>query len=593
MTSDYTELVDEEEQDESRGETRPQRSFLIADCGSVNTTVTLFDLVDGQFRFVARGSSLTTAGPPWHDFSRGLGQAIGRISEATGRVLLYEGGHLVRPSRPDGTGIDVFGATVSLPEPLRVLLVGLVEDVSLASARRALGAVCAVEADSFGLADGRSQREQVQAIIEQEFDLVLVVGGTDGGADEKLKKLVETLSLGLSMLEESQRPIVIYAGNRSLRTYVSSTLGDLTDIYFAGNVRPRHDFEDLTELIDLLDRAYLDDKVTRIRGIEEIANWSNFGLTTTARGLGTICEYLGLARGGRVLCLDVGSSGVALAMADVKEAHLTVRSDLGMGRPIKNVFNLAENKEILRWIGREGLGAELENLVLNRSLLPQALPLDDDEMLLEQALLREIVRQVQDASVERWGGSNGNQHPSIRQLLLRGGALVNAERPGAVLLAVLDGLQPVGVFSVLLDRLGILPGLGLLAPYNAQLVVQVLNSGALEELGWVIAPRGRAKNGQTALAIQLEASDSQTMQVDVAAGSLEVIPLPPGDFAKLSLQPASTLDIGAGEGKRRKIEVSGGTVGLVIDARGRPLTLPDDDATRKSQVQQWFRDIGG
>ncbi|MDX1402764.1 MAG: hypothetical protein R3245_12645, partial [Kiloniellales bacterium] len=62
---------------------------------------------------------------------------------------------------------------------------------------------------------------------------------------------------------------------------------------------------------------------------------------------------------------------------------------------------------------------------------------------------------------------------------------------------------------------------------------------------------------------------------------------------KLSLQPASTLDIGAGEGKRRKIEVSGGTVGLVIDARGRPLTLPDDDATRKSQVQQWFRDIGG
>lgn len=592
MTSDYTQPVDEEEQDESRGETRPQRSFLVADCGSVNTTVTLFDLVDGQFRFMARGGSLTTAGPPWHDFSRGLGQAVDLVSQATGRILLYEGGNLVRPSRPDGTGIDVFAATVSLPEPLRVLLVGLVEDVSLASARRALGAVCAVEVDSFGLADGRSQREQVQAIIEQEIDLVLVVGGIDGGADKKLKKLVETLSLGLGMLGESQRPIIIYAGNRSLRTYVSSTLGDLTDVYFAGNVRPRHDLEDLTELIDLLDRAYLDDKVTRIRGLEEIANWSNFDLTSTARGLGAVCEYLGLDRGGRVLCLDVGSSGVALATADAREAHLTVRNDLGMGRPIKNVLNFAGNTDMLKWIGREDSATDLDDLVLNRSLLPQAVPLSEDDLLLEQALLREIVRQVQGASIKLWDGANGNQYRSIRQLLLRGGALVNAERPGPMLLAVLDGLQPVGIFSVLLDRLGILPALGLLAPHNAQLVVQVLNSGALEELGWVIAPRGQGKNGETALTIQLEASDSQTMEVDVAAGSVEVIPLPPGDSAKLNLQPASMLDIGSGEGKSRKIEVSGGTVGLVIDARGRPLTLPEDDDTRKSQVQQWFRDVG-
>ena len=181
----------------------------------------------------------------------------------------------------------------------------------------------------------------------------------------------------------------------------------------------------------------------------------------------------------------------------------------------------------------------------------------------------------------------------IKRLLLRGGALVNVSRFVPALVAVLDGLQPTGIFPVALDRLGILPALGLLAPYNAQLAVQVLNSGALEELGWVIAPAGRPKTGQAALRVLLEADGAQALQVEVAAGSLEVIPLPPGHSAKLTLQPSSGLDIGAGSGKTRKIDVWGGTVGLVVDARGRPLELPEDEVTRKSQVQQWFRDVGG
>jgi hypothetical protein len=593
MISDFARLSDDEVEEELPEATRPQRSFLVADCGNANTSVTLFDIVDGQFRFIASGVSLTTAGPPWYDFSRGLRQAIARISEATGRVLLHEGGSIIRPSRSDGAGVDVFGAVASLADPVRVLLIGLMEDVSLASARRALGSVYTEEVDCFGLADGRSQQEQVQAIIEQEIDFVLVVGGTDSGADKKLIRLVETLSLGLIMLDESQRPAVIFAGNRALRTTVAEVLDDLTDVFFANNVRPSHDRENLAQLVSLLDRAYLDEKVTKVPGMEMVANWSSYNLVSTARALGDICEYLGVDCGGRILCLDVGSNSVTLAAANKNEVQLTVRSDLGIGRPVKNVVNIAGREGILGWTAGEGSVIELDDLSLNKSLLPQSMPLDGDEVLLEQALLREIIRQVLDESTERWVKDNGGAYTSIRQLLLRGGALVNVARLGPMLLAVLDGLQPTGIFPVSLDRLGILPALGLLAAQNAQLAVQVLNSGALEALGWVIAPDGQAKMGQTAIRAKLEADGAQAMQVDVAGGSLEVIPLPPGDTAKLTLQPASMLDIGVGAGKTRKIEVWGGTVGLVIDARGRPLKLPKDVVTRKSQVQQWFRDVGG
>jgi hypothetical protein len=34
-------------------------------------------------------------------------------------------------------------------------------------------------------------------------------------------------------------------------------------------------------------------------------------------------------------------------------------------------------------------------------------------------------------------------------------------------------------------------------------------------------------------------------------------------------------------------------VGLIVDARGRPLQLPADPYARMAQVQQWLWDMGG
>ena len=34
--------------------------------------------------------------------------------------------------------------------------------------------------------------------------------------------------------------------------------------------------------------------------------------------------------------------------------------------------------------------------------------------------------------------------------------------------------------------------------------------------------------------------------------------------------------------------VTGGLSGIIIDARGRPLTLPTDDATRLRKIKEWM-----
>ncbi len=47
--------------------------------------------------------------------------------------------------------------------------------------------------------------------------------------------------------------------------------------------------------------------------------------------------------------------------------------------------------------------------------------------------------------------------------------------------------------------------------------------------------------------------------------------------------------MGRGSGKRRKVVVEGGVVGIILDARGRPLTLPDDNNARKQKLIEWFK----
>jgi hypothetical protein len=55
------------------------------------------------------------------------------------------------------------------------------------------------------------------------------------------------------------------------------------------------------------------------------------------------------------------------------------------------------------------------------------------------------------------------------------------------------------------------------------------------------------------------------------------------------------VDIGRGLGRGGKpYKVQGGAVGLIIDARGRPLVnaLPSDADERLQRVQQWLWDVG-
>jgi len=111
-------------------------SLLALDIGTIKTRALLFDVINGRYRFIATGSSKTTTGPPYLDAGEGVRLALNQLATLTGRVFLGSGNILITPSRPDGSGVDGFVLTMSAGPPLKVVAVGLLEEVSVESARR-------------------------------------------------------------------------------------------------------------------------------------------------------------------------------------------------------------------------------------------------------------------------------------------------------------------------------------------------------------------------------------------------------------------------------------------------------------------------
>jgi hypothetical protein len=123
--------------------------------------------------------------------------------------------------------------------------------------------------------------------------------------------------------------------------------------------------------------------------------------------------------------------------------------------------------------------------------------------------------------------------------------------------------------------------------------VQVIDSGAFIGVGTVISVVASASYGDQILRARLTYGDGTEARADVKFGGLEILPLPSGQSARLSLAPVSRADAGLGAGRSGSIQVTGGALGVVIDARGRPLVLPPDPVRRRELIKKWYYTVGG
>jgi hypothetical protein len=123
-------------------------------------------------------------------------------------------------------------------------------------------------------------------------------------------------------------------------------------------------------------------------------------------------------------------------------------------------------------------------------------------------------------------------------------------------------------------------------------VVQVLDSPAFPHLGTAVCPVGKSHMGDPVLRYRMQYADGRQIRGDVRFGMIEIVPLPLGQKAQITIQLHRHFDLGlGGYGQGGTFAVEGGLAGLIIDARGRPLVFESDHAKNRKLQEDWLTQI--
>lgn len=563
-------------------------SVLAIDIGTIHTRVLLFDVVDNEYRFLGASRAPSTYGSPSYDISEGIYWAVKQLQESTGHVLLAES-TLIMPGRTDGSGIDQLIITYTAGPSLRMAVLGLLEEVSLESARRLASSSQSILVEAIGLNDNRKVEKQIDALLLARPDLILIAGGTEQGASRSMAKITELVSTVLQLTPEDRIPEIIYAGNQSMQKHVTEVLSKHNEVQVAPNLRPTIDQEVLSPAQDLLAKTVTEIRNRQLGGLLSYESITATEPVPSSYALGRLVRFLSQITDPdkSVLAIDMGASNTTVASAHKGKLDLSVYA-VGVGAGLSLALQLSPLPSITRWLPNHVPDDLVRDYLRQKTLFPGSIPATVETLAIEQAVARQILALAMRTHHARYQTTLSGLQPVIAA-----GATLTDASPGQALLMVLDGLQPTFTSTIVLDPHGLGSALGSAAAVNTILPVQVVDSNAFFNLGTVISPISNTRNGTTIMNLQLELDTGEETMYEVQKGSLLQLPIPAGKSATLHMEMLRKVEIDGlrMEGKH-SIQVTGGVCGAVIDARGRPLVLPSDAARRREMLQKWSDNLG-
>jgi hypothetical protein len=448
----------------------------------------------------------------------------------------------------------------------------------------------------------RKPEQKIDSILRLRPDLVVITGGTDGGASRSIQKILEPIGLASFLLPEEKRPSVLFAGNQKMEAEVKSLVGSLSSsLHFSPNVRPSLETEDLDPAERELAHLFVGIRKRQIKGVDQLDLWSGGHVLPTAYATGRMVRFLAKVYGGSkgILSVDIGASAASISAGFKGTSTLNVFPQFGLGENLAYLLKYTTLDDILRWSWLDISKGVLNDYLHQKSLYPSTIAATREDLAISQAITRQALYMAMQAARQDFPRDIAQIKPTLTPLfdpiIAGGGALSDASRPGQSLLLLLDSIQPVGVSTVILDQNNLLPLLGAAASQNNILPVQVMESGAFLSVGTVIAPVVTASYGAPILRAVLTYENGTEARMELKYGSLETLPLANGEVGQLSLQLLKGADIGFGAGRapKQSISVTGGALGVVFDGRGRPLNLPADAVRRRELIKKWSWTLGG
>jgi uncharacterized protein (TIGR01319 family) len=561
-----------------------------------------------EYRYVVSGEAPTTVEAPYEDVTMGVLNAVREVEELTGHRILSKGAAGVITPGEEGRGVDLYVTTSSAGGGLQMMCTGNVKSMTAESAERAALGAGAIVMDTIAIDDGRKDYEKIQRIRNLRPDMILVAGGTDGGDTVHILQTVELLKAAepKARLGVSYQLPVVFAGNRNVRAHVKDIIGGSVALEIVDNLRPTLAIENIEPSRDAIHVLFMEHVMSHAPGYDRLMKWTEVPILPTPAGEGMMVQLI--AKTFEKNTIGVGLGGATTNVYSIVEDKFvrTVSANLGMSYSICNVMKAAGIENIARWLPFNMQERLLRNRLRNKMIRPTTIPHPIEDLIIEHAVAREalrlgldhhktLARGLKGIKIERTISDMFDQalaETYINQLNIEivvgtGGLLSHAPQRVQSLTVLTDGFQIEGVTRLFQDSVFMMPHLGVLSTVHPKIAWEIFDKDCLLRLGTVIAPRGTGKQGE-AFSVTLEMPDGLTINERLNIGDIKRIPLAGGQEAKAIINPRRGFDVGAGPGHKLERLVMGGIVGIVLDARGRPLQLPEDDYERRATLVKWF-----
>jgi len=584
--------------------------ILATDVGSTTTKARFFHRKEGEWRFLVAGEAPTTVETPYEDVTMGVQNAVREVEELTGhKILSPDGSGIVVPYNGN-IGVDLYCTTSSAGGGLQMMVTGLIMSMTAESANRAALGAGAIVMDVIARDDGRLPYQKIQRIRSLRPDMILLAGGTDGGASSHVMEIAEMIKASepKPRLGVGYKLPIIYAGNKNLRPQIEKLMSENFALDMVDNIRAVLEVENTEPARRAVHELFMEHVMSHAPGYTKLMKWTDVDIMPTPAGEGMAMQLI--ADTFKENVLGVGLGGATTNVYSIVEGKFvrSVSANLGMSYSVTNVMKEAGIANIVRWIPFNLDEEEVSSRLMNKMIRPTTIPQTLEDLIVEHSVAREALRlglvhhrtiatRLKGVQTQRTISDMFDQavEDTYVQMMVidilagTGGLLSHAPRRIQSMLILTDAWQPEGVTKMFQDSVFMMPHLGVLSTVYRDAAWSIFDKDCLVRLGTCVAPAGTGELGVPVMKVEMTMPGGESLVAELNLGEVKLIPLAEGQEAKAVIAPARHFDMGDGPGKAVEKTITGGVAGVLLDARGRPLYLPEEDDARKELLLKWFR----
>ncbi|HOH46506.1 MAG TPA: glutamate mutase L, partial [Candidatus Cloacimonadota bacterium] len=488
--------------------------LIVSDLGSTNTKTALIENLADSFELLGISKADTTVEAPLNDVVVGLIETIRDLEERL-QIKLIETG---KGSLSLEENVE-FYCTSSAGGGLQILVIGLTLFDSASSAKRAAYGAGGVLLDTFTIDDKRSSIEQMLSMKKLHPDMILITGGTDGGAGTGILRLTEILRIANPDPKYAGADLIpaLYAGNTDAKELINGMLKDSFALSILPNLRPTLLEENLKPTRDMIQRVFLENVMEKAPGYHKAKKLSNASILPTPVAVLKSLELFSTLHNEDILAFDIGGATTDVFSFIQGNPQRTVSANLGMSYSALNVLSDAGIEKLLQLLPSDIDSTELRNYLGNKSLYPTHSHQDTRSLIIEHALAKVAISQAleqhrqmhfntgkigfldklkageRDKYVDKFEYvsqelSYSFSHSDIGILIGIGGVFTAVQNKAQAAMILIDGALPKGCTTIYRDTHFLSPHMGVLRSSYPKPIESLYAKELLEPLALHISP---------------------------------------------------------------------------------------------------------